>query len=177
MTLKTQFLHFDSANATYLTNLTDTTMCPANPYLAKYAMNQTFPHIKKVYLKSIELPIGFTNVRCGSTDTLKFTLNGTSYSVVLTEKNYSTITALITDINTACVGKVSNVVITFSVSTSLFNPSRLLITFTGSTATTSFSIIDTNLSKYLLGFRGSSDTLVSSVYSASTANFNLNFDN
>jgi hypothetical protein len=37
-------------------------------------------------------------------------------------------------------------------------------------------MIDTNLSKFLLGFRGAQDSLVSSVYSASVSNYNLNAD-
>ena len=174
---RTQFLHFDSANANYLTDLNNTTTITSNPYKAQYFMNQTFRNIKRVYLTSLELPVGFTNVRTGSTSTLKFTLNDSAYTVVLPEKNYTTIASLLTDLNTACVGIVSNVVITFSLTTSLTTPLRLLITFTGSTTTSSFSITDTNLSKYILGFRNGKDTLVSSVYTASNANYNLNCDN
>ena len=174
---RTQFFHFDSANATYLTDLNNTTTITSNPYRAQYFMNQTFKHIKRVYLTSLELPVGFTNVRTGSTSTLKFTLNNTAYTVVLPEKNYTGIATLITDLNTACLGIVSNVIITFSLTSSLTTPLRLLITFTGSTSTSSFSITDTNLSKYILGFRNGKDTLVNSVYSASYANYNLNADN
>lgn len=60
-------------------------------------------------------------------------------------------------------------------------PNRLLFDFMGSVAT-SFSIIDTNLSKYVLGFRGLYDSLpttvgVSPTYNASNSNWNLNYDN
>ena len=51
------------------------------------------------------------------------------------------------------------------------------ITFTGTVSTSTFSIIDTNLGMYVLGFRNISDTLASSIYTASSSNYNLNFDN
>lgn len=174
---RTQFLHFDSANATYVPDINNTSTSTTNPYKASYTMNQTYSRIKRVYLSALELPVGFTNIRTGSTDTISFTLNGTSYSAVLAEKNYTTIASLITDINTALVGKVSNVTITLSLTSSTYTPLRLLFTFTGTTTTTSFSITDTNLSKYILGFRNSKDALTSSVYTASYANYNLNCDN
>ena len=173
----TQFLHFDSANANYITDVNNTSTSTSNPYKSQFSMNQTFRKIKRVYLKSLELPIGFSNVRTGSTSTLKFTLNGTAYTVVLPEKNYGIITSLMTDLTTACVGIVPNVTITFSVTSSLTTPNRVMIIFGGSTITSTFSITDTNLSKYVLGFRKSKDSLSSNVYSASYSNYNLNFDN
>ena len=176
MSFRTQFAHFDSCQAKYITDVNNTTGVSANPYKASFPMNQTFSKIKRVYLKSVELPQGFSNVRKGATDNLKFTLNGTTYSVTLNEKYYSSITTLITDLNTACVGVVGGVTITFSLSQLLTTPNRLLITFSGTTVTT-FTIIDTNLSKYVLGFRAGIDTLAGQVYSASYSNFNLSFDN
>ena len=50
-------------------------------------------------------------------------------------------------------------------------------TFTGSVTTSSFSITNTNLSKYVLGFRKGDDSLVAGVYTASCSNWNLNSDN
>ena len=83
---RTQFLHYDSASATYLKDNANTG-ANYSPFNANYAMNQTMRKIKKVYLKSLEMPVGFANVRKGVTDTLKFTINGTSYTVTLPEKN------------------------------------------------------------------------------------------
>jgi hypothetical protein len=144
------------------------------PYRAQFFMNQTFRRIKRVYLKSIEIPVGFSNVRTGSTATLTMLVNGTSYTVVLAEKNYTTITTLIADLNTACTSLVSGVSITFALTGSLTTPLRLKITLTGAST---FSIVDTNLSKYILGFRSANDSLVSGVYTASSSNYNLNADN
>ena len=174
---KTQCLHYDSISASYIKDVNNTSSSNTNAYKANFPMNQTFCNIKRVYLTSVEVPVGFSNIRKGSTDTLKFTLNGTSYSVTLAGKNYSAIATLITDLNTACVGIVSGVTITFSLTSSLTTPNRLLITFTGGTTTSSFSIIDTNLSKLVLGFRSANDTLSSSVYAASYSNYNLSYDN
>lgn len=176
-TFSTQFLHFDSANATYIPDVNNTTTSTTNPYRSQYAMSQTFHKLKRVHLVSLELPIGFTNVRTGSTNTFSFNLNGSYYNLVLPEKNYTSITTLLSDLNALLVGKVANVSIVISLTTSLTTPLRLLITFTGSTTTSTFAIIDTNLSKYILGFRNSKDTLVNSVYTASYANYNLNCDN
>ena len=140
-------------------------------------MNQAFNKLKRVYLKSLECPVGFSNIRTGSTNVFSFVLNTVTYKVTMTEKNYTSIGTLITDLNTACAGVVSGVTITFSLTSSLTTPNRLLITFTGGTTTSTFSVIDTNLSKYILGFRASKDVLSGGVYSASYSNFNLNPDN
>lgn len=172
MTTRWQFLHFDSASANYINDPLSTSGSTLNPYKAQFPMNQTFSKIRRVFLKSLELPVGFVNIRKGSTDTLKFVLNGTTYQVTLAEKFYSTIAALTTDMTTTMVGIVPNVILTFT-----STGSRIWITFTGSTTTSSFSIIDTNLSKYVLGFRAGKDILASSIYKASTSNYNLNFDN
>ena len=172
MTTRWQFLHFDSASANYINDPLSTSGSTLNPYKAQFPMNQTFSKIRRVFLKSLELPVGFVNIRKGSTDTLKFVLNGTTYQVTLAEKFYSTIAALTTDMTTAMVGIVPNVILTFT-----STGSRIWITFTGSTTTSSFSIIDTNLSKYVLGFRAGKDILASSIYKASISNYNLNFDN
>ena len=175
MAFRTQFLHFDSSTSTYLTDTNSSTGVTLTPYKALFPMNETYTKIKRVYLKSLEMPVGYTNVSTGSTSRLQFTLNGTAYTVNLSEKNYTSVTVLVADLNSACVGIVTNVTITFSVTTSLTTPNRLIVTFSGVTATTSFSMTNTNLSKYILGFR-STDALVSSVVSAS-CNINLNPDN
>lgn len=183
MSLKSQYLHFDSTYSTYISDPTNTSGNMSNCYKSMYTTVQSLKNIKRVHLKSVELPIGFVNIRTGSTDTLRFRLNGNVYNVVLGERNYTTIASLVTAINTACVDKVPDVTITFSSTTSINNPNRLLITFTGAVITSTFSIIDTNLSMYVLGFRSLNDRIRSqignlpSVYAATSSNCNLNFDN
>jgi hypothetical protein len=151
METRSQFLHFDSASATYITDNSNTTGNFSNPYNALFPMNQSFRKIKRVYLKSCELPIGFSNIRTGSTDTLSLKINGTIYGATLSEKYYQTMAALITDMNTACSGGFGGSVPVFSLTTSTTTPYRLKVTFSGTTVT-SFNFIDTNLSEYILGF-------------------------
>jgi hypothetical protein len=171
--LKTQFLHYDSINAEYITDFSNLSGVP-NSYNCQFKNHSTFKNVERIYLTSLELPVGFVNVRKGSTDTLAFNVNGSNYSVVLAEKNYSTMSVLIQDLNLACVGIVPNVVITFSQSLTV---PRLLITLSGTGTISSFNIIDTNLSMYILGFRKKFDSLISSIYIASYSNYNLNADN
>lgn len=171
---KTQLLHFDSIYATYLTDSNSATGNVSTPYRAQFFLNQTFRRIKRASLKSVEIPVGFSNVRNGSTATLSMRVNGTAYSVQLAEKNYTLIGTLITDLNTACTGLVSGVTLVFGLTGSLSTPLRMQITTTG---VSSFSIIDTNLSKYILGFRGDRDSFSSSQYKASVSNYNLFADN
>ena len=171
---RTQLLHFDSIYATYLTDSNSATGNVSTPYRAQFFLNQTFRRIKRVSLKSVEVPVGFSNIRAGSTATLSMRVNGSAYSVQLVEKNYAAIAPLLADLNTACTNLVSGVSIAFALAGSTNTPLRLKITLTGAT---SFAIIDTNLSKYILGFRAERDALVSGVYAASTSNYNLNADN
>jgi hypothetical protein len=163
-----QFLHYDSVNANYIIDINNTSSSNSNPYKASFPMNQTFRNIKRVYLTSVELPIAFFNIRTNSTDTLKFIYNGTSYTLILAEKNYSNIATLINDLN------VKLAIINSNISLVLSSSNRMTFSFT---AVTSFSLIDTNLSKFVLGFRGLKDTLIGTTYNASYSNYNLNPDN
>lgn len=173
MTTVSQFLHFDSAASTYITDATNTTGNSSNPYKALFPMNQSFRNIKRVYLKSCELPIGFSNIRKGSTDTLAFKLNGTIYTVTLTEKYYQTMDSLLTDINTACSGGFGGSVPAFALTTSTTKPYRLVVSFTGTSVTT-FQFLDTNLSKYILGYRSTDPLAVGNVNSS--CNYNMSAD-
>ena len=73
--LNSQLLFFDSSTASYITDLQNTTGNLTNPFKCTFAMNQQFRKIDKVFLKSLECPAYFSNVRTGSTNNLKFTLN------------------------------------------------------------------------------------------------------
>lgn len=209
MSFTTQFLHFDSANSNYIFDSANTSSSNLNPYKSQYAMNQSFRNIKRVNLVSVELPVGFTNIRTGSTDKFIFVLNNITYTITLPEKIYSSVSQIIADLNTLIAIKLNGVSITMilSFSISQFTPNRILITFTGTSngfaisfsdttntlsqglgitplATIStpknstFSIIDTNLSKFILGFRAAKDNFVTyNVFAALTSNYNLNCDN
>ena len=49
---------------------------------------------------SLEMPIGFNNIRTGSTNYISFCLNGLIYNLAFNEVNYTSITTLILDMNT-----------------------------------------------------------------------------
>ena len=151
MSFTTKFLHFDSANSNYITDINNSSTIVRNSFKAQYTMNQTFRKVKRVYLSSVEFPVGFSNVRTGSCDTLKYILNGTAYTVVLAEKNYSAIGTLLLDLKNQMISLSPNCAPILNVN--YLQPNHLLFNFRGSVAT-SFYIIDTNLSKYVLGFRG-----------------------
>lgn len=179
MSFKTKFLHFDSANSTYIIDPNNSSTVVRNPYKAQYIMNQTFRKVKRVYLSAVEFPVGFSNIRTGCTDTLKYILNGTTYTVVLPEKNYTSISALLLDLNNQMVILTPTMIPVLNVN--YLQQNRLMFNFIG-TGLTSFSIIDTNLSKYILGFRGMYDVLTNTIgvaqtYMATNSNWNLNFDN
>ena len=173
-TFRTQFVHFDSISASYIKDINNSSSSTQNAYKSIYPMNQTFTNIKRVYLTSMEIPASFLNIRKGSTDTLRFIVNGTTYSVTLVETNYTLIAALLADLNSAFINVVSGVTIWIGQSGS----SRLSISFTGATTVTSFSVIDTNLSKYVLGFRAGVDTYngTTKTYLATSADWCLTYD-
>lgn len=168
-TLLHQFLHFDSINAEYIQDFNNVSQV-SNSYNAKYSMTSVFKNVTRIYLTSLEMPVGFCNVRKGSTDTLSFVYNGSLYNFVLPEKNYSSIGSLLQDLNNAMLTYSSVFQLTF-------NAVGLRVSAVFNTAPTSFSFVDTNLSQYILGFRNKYDTLVGNTYLASYSNYNLNGDN
>lgn len=176
METRSQFLHFDSAQATYITDATNTTGNSSNPYKALFPMNQSFRRIKRVYLKSTELPIGFSNVRTGSTNTIAFKLNGTIYTVTLPERYHQTMTTLLFDLNGACSTGFSGTFIAFSLTPSILTPYRVVANFSGTTVST-FQWIDTNLSKYILGFRSTDILSGANAPMYGSCNYNLSPDN
>ena len=65
-----QFLHFDSANGNY----TD------DPFNVSFVIQSGgIKNIKRLYLKSVEIPVGFYNVRSAIQST--FSINGISFSI------------------------------------------------------------------------------------------------
>jgi len=165
-----KLLHFDSIYANYLTNPTSgvTTL---SPYFSSFPLNAPISKVKRLSLKSMEIPVAFSNVRTGSTNTLTLVLNGTTYTVTLAQKLYTTIAALLTDINAAWVAAATPYTVTYAVSSNLATPYRLTIT----TTAPSWQVVNTNLSRYMLGFKAT-DVAVGGTVTAS-GNYNLNVDN
>ena len=87
-----EFLHFDSLNAIKSTDV----------FNATFNLQKTYTKIKNIHIKNVELPICFPNIRSGNlSNNLQFSINSVNYSTTITERNYTTISALLTDLNTA----------------------------------------------------------------------------
>jgi hypothetical protein len=160
---KNIFLNFDTINSDYsLSN---------NPYDTKFDIIPPIRKCNKIYLKSIELPVGFCNVRGdnGSTlNKLSWKIGSTTYAFTLSNNIYTSITSLLTDINTKITSLSLGFSMTFSVSPS--NSNLVILMFSTSTTIT---IYPTQLSQYILGLDG---TYTGTVITG-TQNYLLNVDN
>jgi hypothetical protein len=154
-----EFLHFDSLNAIKSTDV----------FSATFNLQKTYTKIKNIHIKNVELPICFPNIRSSNlSNNLQFTINSVNYSTTITEKNYTTIGALLTDLNTAISTTLTSSGFTLVLSTGIKN--NLIITMTG--ALTNLTIQNTTLS-IILGLNGAT---TSSLTYTSTNSFNINYD-
>jgi hypothetical protein len=157
MTVIQNLIHFDSASASYNVSPNSSSITTAtNPYNASYPLVSPLAKVRRIQLQSVEIPIAFPNIRSGSTNILKMTVDGTSYTILVDEGLYSTTTTLMTAINTAVALAITSNTPVFSVNTT----NSYLIDVTSSA--TSLSFTQTNLSQYILGIR-SDDSFSSSV--------------
>ena len=81
-------LHFDTLLGTYNNN---------SVYDCTFNLSNPLRNVQKIYLKSIEIPISFNNIRSAN-GTNTFQING--YTITITENSYTSITTLLNDINT-----------------------------------------------------------------------------
>jgi len=154
-----EYLHFDSINSTY-NNL--------DCYDTTYYLNDSLRNINRIYLKSIELPIGFNNIRFNNgSSILTLIINSISYTKTISDY-------MSTSINDLCAAL-----------TTAFNTLPIIPTFTASLTTqkitislaSSTTIIITGgvLAQNILGF--TSGQTISGLSIVSTNNFNLAIDN
>ena len=154
-----EFLHFDSLNAIKSTDV----------FNATFNLQKTYTKIKNIHIKNVELPICFPNIRSSNlSNNLQFTINSVNYSKTITERNYTTIGALLTDLNTAISTTLTSSGFTLVLSTGIKN--NLIITMTG--ALTNLTIRKTTLS-IILGLNGAT---TSSLTYTSPNSFNINYD-
>ena len=159
-----KFIHLESGKSQYV---------DSNCFNSKFILNQPIHKLRRITLKCMEIPVSFPNIR-ENTNTIIFVLNGINYTISILEKNYSSIYEILDAINSR-LQTYQGITISFL----LNSINKVYVSFTGTFPTT-FSIIETNLSKWILGFR-STDSLiktgvVSCFYNASTR-FNMNIDN
>jgi len=161
---KTIYLNFDSINSTYRNG---------DPYDTNYNILPSLRNVTKIYLKSLEIPIGFHNIRSGSNlNSFIFVLNNITYTVTLTPKVYTSLTVLLSDLNAAIVGKNLPNSQTFVISVNPVDNSKLMITLG---VAQPLSITQTNFSKYILGLANLTSTSSTLIYGVQ--NYLLNVDN
>jgi hypothetical protein len=147
---------------------------------ANFNLSNPLRKVEKIYLKSVELPIGFTNVRTNF-NSFVISISNTSYgstytstTITLTNKNYTDINSLLTDINTLLTS--SNINLSFE----LNSDNLVQIVKTGTI--NKYYFTTSNLLNIILGFT-SSTTLSTIIFTTSTVTItairqpNLNFDN
>lgn len=180
-------LHIDSFNLTYSSSntyqtypLSTTSISTApNAYNAEIPLQTTKSGVKRIYLKSLELPIGFPSIRANSNLhilTISNTSNfATTYPITLADKNYTNISVLLADINTQFLSTYPTLGITLTLSSN----GNVQIASTNSTIFTgSIYVVPSNLA-YLLGFRSGLDTntvrniVAGAVYMVSIDNYIL----
>jgi len=154
-----EFLHFDSLNAIKSTDV----------FNATFNLQKTYTKIKNIHIKNVELPICFPNIRSDNlSNNFQFTINSVNYSTTIIERNYTTIGALLTDLNTAISTTLTSSGFTLVLSTGIKN--NLIVTMTGTL--TNLTIRNTTLS-IILGLNGAT---TSSLSYTSPNSFNINYD-
>jgi hypothetical protein len=156
-------VHFDSIYSQYA--------LPGNdPFNTRYQLDAPIEGNHNIYLKSIEMPINFYNIRSGSTmNQIIMTTNlSNTYTVSIAAGNYTTIATLLTAINTAFSGVIPSTTVTFATAGNKINVSAT------SSSITSFSLTSTILSTYILGFR---NTTFSGLSTTGGVDYFLNPDN
>ena len=145
--MNSQTLHFDSIQSNY---------SKTDPIETIYRFTEPIKNIKKISLQSIEIPIGFTNIRSDNTSNI-FTIQigSITSSITLSNNNYTSISTLLTAINTAFIALSLTNTPTFTTSNN-----KIIITLSTS-------------SRYILGFYNGSFIGSSCI---SLNNYNLSYD-
>ena len=154
-----RLVHFDSISAFY----------PVNPFNASFPVQHNIRDIKRISLKSAEIPVNFANIRYGL-NTFTINMSSTNYTITLNPNVYTSIATLCTDITNAFASSGMPYLPTFSATGSYVS-----ITVSGNHP---FSVVQTNMSRYVLGFNGiqSSSYSTNSVITAGYS-YLLNVDN
>ena len=87
-----EYFHFDSINSIYNTDCYDTT----------FYLNNSIRNINRIYLKSLEMGIGFNNIRVNNgSSVLTLIINDISYTNTISDKAFSSVNELCAALNTA----------------------------------------------------------------------------
>jgi len=133
-----EFLHFDTLLGKYNNN---------SVYDCSFVLSNPIRNIQNIYLKSLEIPISFNNIRASnSTNTFQITVLTSTYTITIDENNYTSITTLLNDINTKLHLVLPN--ITFG----LNMKNKVIITLTGYPSNTTIQFNKSRLLNIILGF-------------------------
>lgn len=169
MSRKTKQYNFDSQGLTYSNNFTyiNNNNTTPNSYNIDLILPEILHKVKKISLKSIELPVLFPNIRSPHLNYLLLSNNpdlSNSFRVTLSQNNYTNIDTLLNDLNNTADAINHN--LTFSLTSD---------GFVNIATNTDLYVVPTNFS-YLLGFRNGLDVYtmgnVTAVYQ-----YQLNVDN
>ena len=153
-----EYFHFDSINSIYNTDCYDTT----------FYLNNSIRNVNRIYLKSLEMGIGFNNIRVNNgSSVLTLIINAISYTNTISDNTFSSINDLWAALNTAFTACPIRPTFTASSITQ-----KITITLASST---SITVVAGVLAQYILGFRAAQTNTGLSI--VSTNNFNLAIDN
>jgi hypothetical protein len=173
-----QFLHFDTYNQWFSTIQALINNTNSTPFNCTLNLPYQLTKVKKIYLKSVELPVGFYNIRAeNGSNTLTITIGGTvTATITITPAQY-TITTLIAAINTALAATTAfsttnpNYLPVFSVS------NQNVVITVPNTAFVNISLNNTVLTNIVLGFTANYPSILQPYnYVTSPANYNLAYD-
>ena len=165
-------LNFDTTYSTYI-NDRNNTASSLSSFVASFPLQNPIRKIKRISLLSLEMPVQFNNVRTSISFSYTTTLSTTGSFTISVNQTFTTITSLLTYINSQ-IPTIANVTIVFSVSPTI--PNQVIATTTGLTTFNLINYTDKKqFLKNILGFNGS-ESLVSGVLTASSY-YNLNLDN
>jgi len=150
-----------------------------NAYDVNFKLSNTFKKIRKITLAGLEMPVIFTNIRNENTSNIiKITIGGTvQYNITLTNKNYTSISSLLTDINTE-FSKIGTIATrpTLSLGDRISGNNCVRITIPSANT---IQIFDSILLNIILGFpKGYYNGLRAPVSNIlGSYSYNLNYDN
>lgn len=182
--MPTKFLHLDTYYSTYLTPSGNTATSRTNPYTVQFNLTDKIRNVRRVTLKSAEIPISFGQLRGASSNLvnsyMQVAINGTTYSFTMSSRTYTSIDALLTDLNsswTTYVGTPSGAGGTWSTYTTsdgAANTFRVQLAFPTNTTCV---WTDTPFSRCVLGIISQYDSITNNTGMIASGNYNLAPDN
>jgi hypothetical protein len=181
---KKTLLNFDTVQGSYITNTTNnaffdmTAAYQPNPYECLFTLKQPITNLKKVSLKSAEIPVAFNNIRNPKLSFFDFILNGLTYHIPVNSsfEGYYTDPAAIAAALTSMIMVGAANPGGYGWTVSVYNNYYFQIQTTTAVPNNAFSIIPTPFSRNVLGF------IPSDTYNAAyngirgSGKFNLNPD-